>query len=157
MDADLSEALEAIRPRLLRYAKRATWHAHDAEDAVQEALCRAMSHADLRLEGLPAWLSRVTTNILVDYGRRQRHSTLVADTSLPEEPVPDPADDVVDRQMARSMLDLVLRLSDNERDILLLLAAGESVQRIACRTGATSRSVEGHLRRARKKLRRCAT
>lgn len=156
LDPQVCEVLEELRPDLLRRARRSAWHRHDAEDAVQEALCRALARDDLRIEGLYAWLGRVTTNILVDNGRRGRYSTPIAADDLPEEPVPDPADDVIDHEMARGMIDRLSQLSDIQRDILLCVADGQSIQEIACRRGITPRSVEGHLRRARKTLRRCA-
>lgn len=149
----VSDMLETLRPSVLSRARRRAWHA-DVEDAVQEALCRALARDDLRVDGLEAWLGRVTANILADDGRRLRYSTPLAAEHLPEEVVPDPTEEVIDHQTAHAMLERLSRLSEIQRDILLSLADGQSIQQIACRKGVTPRSVEGHLRRARKTLRR---
>lgn len=148
----LSKEIEAVRPRVLRHARRAASDPHKAEDAVQEAICRAISSNTVEPLRVGAWLTTVTQNILIDESRKlSRAAKKLAGAA--EEHHPDPCEEIVDADTARTAEKVMDRLNPLQREILLSVATGESVKDISARTGHSIRSVEGHLRRARSLMR----
>lgn len=71
---DLSAALPAQMPGLLRFARTLTRDPAHAEDLVQETLARALQRSDgFRGESsLATWLHRIMHNLAVDSARRDR-------------------------------------------------------------------------------------
>lgn len=70
---DLSHAVSALRPRLLRFARLQLREASAAEDAVQEALLAATVHAG-QFQGASAaatWIFAILKNKIIDEFRRR--------------------------------------------------------------------------------------
>ncbi len=63
MVSDLAEAFESQRPRLFWLAYRLLGSASEAEDAVQDAYLRLHGADRGAIESLPAWLTKVVTNL----------------------------------------------------------------------------------------------
>jgi RNA polymerase sigma-70 factor, ECF subfamily len=131
--------LEEHRSELTGYCYRMLGSPFDAEDAVQETLVRAWRALD-RFEGLAAlrsWLYRIATNVCLDMlkaaGRRARPMDLgpaqepIAENLnvRPEvtwiEPIPDPADLVVEHETIRLAFVAALQhLPPRQRAVLIL-------------------------------------
>lgn len=142
---------------LRRYAVSRGSRPEDADDVVQEAIYRALMHFDGSTAApLEAWLRLVVARLVVDQQRlrlRQERVMSRLGCGSGETAPMDPFEEIAERALAAGARALVERLSPVQKDVLLAVAGGESVAEIAQRTGRTLRSVEGHLRRARKILR----
>jgi RNA polymerase sigma-70 factor (ECF subfamily) len=133
------EELEAHRRELTAYCYRMLGSPFEAEDAVQETLIRAWRGAD-RFEGraaLRSWLYRIATNVCLDLlkGRERRARPMDLGPSgapvvenLNEraevtwiEPIPDPADALVERETIRLAFVAALQhLPPRQRAVLIL-------------------------------------
>ena len=133
------EELEAHRRELVAYCYRMLGSPFEAEDAVQETLIRAWRGAD-RFEGraaLRSWLYRIATNVCLDLlkGRERRARPMDLGPAVEPlienlneraevtwiEPVPDPADAVVDRETIRLAFVAALQhLPPRQRAVLIL-------------------------------------
>jgi RNA polymerase sigma factor (sigma-70 family) len=131
------------------------------EDACQFAWSRLVCHAGrVRQETVLPWLARTAIHEAFKLVRRERRelsldrgaeaecltATLVAPHLAPEA--------IVEYRMR---LDVVARLSARQQRMLWLHALGLSYEEIALSTGATTRTVERQLLRAKKSVRRMAT
>ena len=116
---------EADRSRLIGLAARVLGDRTEAEDVVQQAwlrLHRALTGTDAEIENLQAWLTTVTTRLCLD---RLRARTPVPEADLdglaPDEPAPDPADEVALADSVGVALQVVLdRLPPRERVAFVL-------------------------------------
>ena len=133
------EELEAHRRELVAYCYRMLGSPFEAEDAVQETLIRAWRGVD-RFEGraaLRSWLYRIATNVCLDLlkGRERRARPMDLGPAVEPlienlneraevtwiEPVPDPADAVVDRETIRLAFVAALQhLPPRQRAVLIL-------------------------------------
>jgi RNA polymerase sigma-70 factor (ECF subfamily) len=133
------EELESYRRELVVYCYRMLGSPFEAEDAVQETLIRAWRGAD-RFEGRAAvrsWLYRIATNVCLDLlkgrDRRARPMDLgPAAAPIVEnlnersevtwiEPIPDPADALVERESIRLAFVAALQhLPPRQRAVLIL-------------------------------------
>lgn len=122
---ETAEEFEAERPRLIGLAARVLGDRAEAEDVVQQAwlrLHRALTGTDAGIENLPAWLTTVTTRLCLD---RLRARTPLPEADLdglePDEPAPDPADEVALADSVGVALQVVLdRLPPRERVAFVL-------------------------------------
>lgn len=95
---------------LTRYARSRGLQPADAEDAAQEATCRAFEHRQgfVGHERPRAWLYRVTSNLMADQRRRRPHAPLSTVLDLPASG-PDPSV----RAERREQADIALRALAN--------------------------------------------
>jgi RNA polymerase sigma-70 factor (ECF subfamily) len=144
-----------------RVAYRLLGHEQDAQDAVQDALLKAVAHLrdfDGR-SGFRTWLLRIVHNAALDAGRRRRRRQPVLALSEDElggrEPAidDDPAQELY-RQDLRRMLDKALdRLNPKIRATLVLFAEAEqSYKEIAEILDVPIGTVMSRLSYARQKL-----
>lgn len=142
----------SLAPALYRIAFSVLGNAEDAEDAVQDTFLRLCEETD-RLAGMErpeAYFAVTVRNISINL-LRQRHEVTEAVETMEVSAERGAAD----RLEARDELhDILGRLSDNERRVLLLRHAAEcSFADIASLTGQTESGVRMLLSRARQRLR----
>jgi RNA polymerase sigma-70 factor (ECF subfamily) len=157
-----AELLRRVYPRVLGKTLGLTRNLADAEDAVQEAVMRALSHWDER--GVPespeAWLVTVAANAHRDKLRRgQRHEAL--ETLAEMSPWVRVA--MAEPNVARGWKDELLRLlfacchpaldSGESAALALSTVMGLSTGEVAAAFVVPGRTMEQRLTRARKRLR----
>jgi RNA polymerase sigma-70 factor (ECF subfamily) len=143
-----------------RVAHRLLGHEHDALDAVQDGLLKAVAHLedfDGR-SGFQTWLLRIVTNAAFDLGRKRRRRPalgLAVEEAIAMEPSAedDPAQGL-HRQDLRRALDAALgRLAPDIRATFVLFAeAGLSYKQIAETQDLPIGTVMSRLYYARQKL-----
>ena len=122
MDAALSDAFEANRPRLTRLAYRMLGSVAEAEDAVQDAWLR-WTRAGEGVVDPAAWLVRATTRLCIDRLRKAKvERESYRGPWLPEPLIEPLTDDPVERAEDVSVAFLLAleRLSPLERAVFLL-------------------------------------
>lgn len=76
---EYEKAIPKLMRELEKHAKRMTFCREDAEDALSEALLKAMQNIDhIESRGLRPWLYRVVTNAAVDQHRHRRKRVLLS-------------------------------------------------------------------------------
>ena len=88
----IHEELVALLPRLRRFARNLTRNAHDADDAVQIAIDRAITRAEQRnpQARLDGWLFKIVRNAWIDDVRsRTRRNQIFAPAEAGEQSVVD--------------------------------------------------------------------
>lgn len=153
MAVDWEDVYRSTFPDLVRYLHRKVWDADRARDLAQEAFARSLGREP---EDPRSWVFTVAANLARDEARtdirRTRHLTLVK-AERETEPTPPDALLRLEREetaaLARRALD---RLSERDREALLLWDAGLSYREIADRTGLSAGAVGTTLARARKRL-----
>lgn len=163
-------ALEALRPdggsrlarllgareRLVEVVARKTGDASLAEDLVQEAFARALTHelpADD--EALTAWILRVIKNAAVDQARRAGARARLAERLAHElsEPGRDPGPDELTREACRCVLGLADELKPEYREALLRIEVdGLAVKDFAAERYLTANNAAARVMRARRAL-----
>jgi RNA polymerase sigma-70 factor (TIGR02957 family) len=128
--SDVAEAFEAQRQRLFWLAYRLLGSASEAEDAVQDAYLRLHAAESVLIESLPAWLTRVVTNLCLNRltSARARREVYVGPW-LPEPVITDdktvgPLETAEQREsVSIALLSLMERLSPTERAAFVLREA----------------------------------
>jgi RNA polymerase sigma factor (sigma-70 family) len=147
--------IATLRTHLVRKAAR---HGlpQDAEDAAQETLCRALARrSELEMERVAGWLSVVAKNVTTDHHRAQARLNVLRTRLLHRhETHDDHSDEVLDGIFARQAVAAVEALPPLQREVLTSVASGNTIAEIADDKKLSTRSVEGHLRRARQSVRR---
>ncbi len=152
----------------MRVAARLLGHEQDAEDAVQDAVIKALVHLegfDGR-SGFRTWLLRIVTNAALDLGRRRRRRPWVSlddsgqeGSSRIDAAGDDDSDPSAGLQRAdlRKILNLALdRLSPATRATFVLFAEAElSYKEIADCQNVPIGTVMSRLHYARQKLQSC--
>lgn len=92
---------------------------------------------------------------MVDGYRRKRRSQSLTQRYRATNHI-DLIEKVEDADLARRLEASLARLPHSQREVLQALSNGESVRDFAARRGCSVRAAEGHLRRARKCMRRVA-
>lgn len=152
MSVDWSAVYEDTYQDLHRFLNGKVWDVERAHDLAQEAFIRAL---DKDPDNPRAWLFTVAANLARDEARtavrRRRHLKLLkAET---EEAVEADAPSRIEadrkRQDVRAALE---RLTERDREVLLLWNAGNSYPEIADGTGLSVGAIGTTLARARRRL-----
>jgi RNA polymerase sigma-70 factor (ECF subfamily) len=153
-EAALSRLLEAVRPRIYRWALIQTGSPDDAEDIVQEVLLRAA-----RVLGsfnhearITTWLHTIVRSTTADVRRtRKRRDALLRQRSAPDDVTrqPDPAGVLLD--VVRGSLGI---LPARQREVFDLVdLQGYTPAEAAAMLEMNGTTVRVHLLRARRRLR----
>jgi RNA polymerase sigma-70 factor, ECF subfamily len=139
-------------PPLFRYVHRMTGDADQAEDVAQEAFVRLYG-ATVPAEDVRPWLFTVATNLVRDGARsRARRRRLLA-TAAVAAPVAAGADEHVLEEERKAEVRAALdRLSERDRQILLMRAEGFAYREIAEVIGVSTGSVGTLVVRALRRL-----
>lgn len=139
---------------LVGFLYRKVWDSDRALDLAQEAFARALSHDP---DQPRTWVFTIAANLARDEARtairRKKHLALIKDDdAVTPTPAPDPA-----REMENSERDVAVRaaldrLSERDREILLLWQAGLSYGEIAEQTTLSVGAIGTTLGRARRRL-----
>lgn len=152
MTLDLAALYRSCHPSLVRMLWRRTGDRDRAEDLAQEAFARAVA-APPSTSPRP-WLFAVALNLVREDGRRGAMRARRLELYRAEGPAhAEPPDQALekDEQVARVRRAL-MRLSDRDREALLLKAEGFSYDEIAATLGFARSAVGTTLSRARRKL-----
>jgi RNA polymerase sigma factor (sigma-70 family) len=142
------------REQLLKVARRRSMSREDAEDAVHEAMLRAVENPNVDDERLGAWLTTVTIRLCTDRYRQVNRDTEVG--SLATHAMPAPAtleESVCDRAEAIWLAGQSGELPARQAEALRLKSQDLDVEQVASHMGLSYRAVESLLARARRALR----
>ena len=138
---------------LRRYAIYRGCRPCEADDVVQETLCRAFEQQrSVGETPCDQWLRVVASRVIVDHYRITAKDTKVI-ARLHVLPIPDHSEEVEDKLVASCAISILHSLPPMQRAVLTDISRGLSTADIARERQLTIRSVEGHLRRARAKVR----
>ncbi len=140
---------ETVRARVYRWAFRLLQNEHDALDATQNVLLKALRVPPAELNRRTAWLRRITINHCIDDIRRRRPTATLVDAA--DDSGPDDTLEQAERsaRIAAAMQDL----TDVQRIVLLAKTHdGESFEDIARSLGISASSVKTHYVRALHKM-----
>jgi len=150
---DLSQVYREHYRSLVRFLYRRIGDQARAEDLAQEAFVRALEHRPTKPR---AWLFTVAANLARDEGRRtavrRRHLTLVKAEAAAAPPQPGPEAALERSAKVRRVRAALARLTERDRDALLLWEEGFSYDEIAAVLGLSRGSVGTTLARARNRL-----
>jgi RNA polymerase sigma-70 factor (ECF subfamily) len=160
-DGDSSAFEELYRRHndaLYRYFLRLGGDPAAAEDLYQEAWSKIIRSRDSYrpTAKFTTFLYRVAHNCFIDYVRRNRRHSQVADVEPDTQPAEgDLPEQVVESRLARERLEVALAsLPDEQRDVFLLHEeAGLALDEIAVAMGSNREATKSRLRYAVKKLR----
>lgn len=156
----LERLVDAHGDDVLRLAFLSLRDRAQAEDIFQEVFLRAYTHADsFRGESSPrTWLYRITVNLCRDRLRSAgfRRLVVIGDDAVGSllPPVPDAEEEALAEADREELLEAVLRLPLEFREVILLYYIHElDVREVAEALGLTAGTVKSRLHRARLKLR----
>lgn len=154
MNAYIAE-LGAEQDVLFRYAAALTHDRTDAEDLLQNCMERALRKWNLRRDSVPLrpWLLRMMRNFHVSHWRKvRRHMGHFSMHDMPNPPMVDGGrEDYVD---LNALLARVMALSDDQREVLILLAVqGLSYCEVAQVLDVAEGTIMSRISRARARLR----
>ncbi|GGO98443.1 RNA polymerase sigma factor [Wenjunlia tyrosinilytica] len=142
------------REQLLKVARRRSVSVEDAEDAVHEAMLRAVENPHVDDERLGAWLTTVTMRLCIDRHRQVNREVEVRSRSTLAAPGPVPVEEVVcDRAEAKWLADRSGELPARQAQALRLKSEDRDVGQVAHEMGLSYEAVESLLARARRTLR----
>ncbi|MGB5302789.1 MAG: sigma-70 family RNA polymerase sigma factor [Gemmatimonadota bacterium] len=152
MGTDWAAIYEASYDDLVRFLYRMVWEEDRAHDLVQETFVRALRHDP---EQPRAWLFSVARNLARDEARtairRRRQLALVRVEE--SDRVAEDVDQEMERTERHQAVEAALdRLSERDREVLLLWDAGLSYDEIAEQTGLARGAIGTTLSRARRRL-----
>jgi RNA polymerase sigma-70 factor (ECF subfamily) len=154
VSVDWGEVYRGTYRELVRFLHRKVWDAERAEDLAQEAFARAL---DQEPANPRAWLFRVAMNLARDEARlvvrRKRHLALLAhEAERAESAAPLPSVAVERGEEMERVRRALERVSERDRNVLLLWNAGLSYAEIAAETGLAPGAVSTTLSRALHRL-----
>jgi RNA polymerase sigma-70 factor (ECF subfamily) len=152
----IEKAMAELRPQLHRFAARMMGSAFDGEDAVQDALAKALAARDAGVIAAnpEAWLFAVTHNAVLDALRKRRRRAAREAAAMDEAP----AATADSRAAASAGLRTFLRLPPAQRATVILAdVLGHSLDEIAGTLGMSLAAVKAALHRGRKRLRELAS
>jgi RNA polymerase sigma factor (sigma-70 family) len=148
------QLLWSHREQLLRVARRRSTSLEDAEDAVHEALLRAVENPHLDDERIGAWLTTVVVRLCADRHRQVDREARAGSRGALASPEPVPVEEVVcDRAEANWLARRSAELPARQAQALRLRSEDLEVGQVAQRMGLSYRTVESLLARARRTLR----
>ncbi|MET8677268.1 sigma-70 family RNA polymerase sigma factor [Streptomyces sp. NPDC004647] len=143
------------REHLLKVARRRSMSVEDAEDAVHEAMIRAVENPYVDHERLGAWLTTVTMRLCVDRYRQVYREAEARSWPKLTPPCPVPVDEAVcDRAEAKWLARRSGELPSRQAEALWLKSEDLDVDQVARKMGLSYRTVESLLARARRTLRK---
>ncbi|MDX1673865.1 MAG: sigma-70 family RNA polymerase sigma factor [Longimicrobiales bacterium] len=153
MAVDWEQVYRETFPDLVRYLSRKVWDPDRARDLAQEAFARSL---DRDPDDPRSWVFTVAANLARDEARtdirRKRHLTLVKVEEDTAPRPPDPHRELERKERAERARAALDRLSERDREALLLWDAGLSYRQIAEQTGLSVGAIGTTLSRARKRL-----
>jgi RNA polymerase sigma factor (sigma-70 family) len=152
--ADWGEIYRTTHQDLVRFLYRKVWDAERAADLAQEAFARALGREP---ENPRAWLFHVAANLARDEARtvirRKKHLALLKNEAEHESrAAPSPAVELEQGEQVAKVRQALERLSERDREVLLLWDAGLSYPEIAAETGLAQGAIGTTLARARRRL-----
>jgi RNA polymerase sigma-70 factor (ECF subfamily) len=154
--AETLRLFDEFRAPLRRYLLCAGVAPADADDALQETFLRLYRHLEKRgsPQNLSAWLFQVARNYLRDEVRRARRRRTVQLDDAPESPAgqADPERSALERERARRLRAAIGKLPDQQRECMLLRAAGLRYREIAEALNIEISSVGAAVHRATARL-----
>jgi RNA polymerase sigma-70 factor, ECF subfamily len=158
VEREYARLVESDRDELHAHSRRILRSAHDAEDALQDALLRAW-RALPSFEGrgsLRGWLFRIVTNASLDAIRRRPALLVPIDQEEPQAVSPETGpEDLLERREAleRALVTACRVLPERQREVLIMRdALGFSAVQTADRLGTTVAAVNSALQRARARI-----
>lgn len=149
------ELYERYYPRVYRYIYHRVGNVTDAEDVTAVVFMKALEglHSfNSRRSGFAAWIFRIAHNAVIDTYRRTRKQ-------LPLEHIEhaasnaDPVADVLHGERRRELHDLLVHLSDDQREVIVMrFAADLSYPEIAAALRKNEAAVRMLLHRGLRKL-----
>jgi RNA polymerase sigma-70 factor, ECF subfamily len=156
--ANIDGLLAEMRPMLHRYCARMTGSVIDGEDVLQDALIKAVeSLASAGVIGNPrGWLFRIAQNTALDFLRRRNRQEAFR-SGEEVDMIADPADTLVNREIADASLRTFMRLPVAQRSSVILMdVLGCSLQEICEVMDYSLPAVKAALHRGRLQLRQLA-
>src|SRR5665213_4261745 len=156
--ADIDSLLAGMRPKLHRYCARMVGSVIDGEDVLQDALIKAVeSFPSAGPLGNPeGWLFRIAHNTALDFLRRRRRQEGLR-SSEELDMIADPADTVINRQIAGASLRTFMRLPVAQRSSVILAdVLGCSLSEVCEAMDFSLPAVKAALHRGRVRLRELA-
>jgi RNA polymerase sigma-70 factor, ECF subfamily len=149
---DFDAVFDRLHPSLFRYLHRLTGDQDVAEDIAQEAFVRLLRQSLPEGEVRP-WLFTVATNLVRDRARKteRRHRLLSTAPELVTRN-PTPEEDVERAERIGVVRDALDRLSERDRQLLLMREEGFKYDEIAQVVGVAPASVGTLIARALKKF-----
>lgn len=155
MSVDWEAIYEATWDDLVRFLDRKVWDTDRARDLAQEAFVRALS-SDAEIDNPRGWLFTVAGNLARDEaraaGRRRRHLRLIAGERRDDVAQPAGTEDMEHENRRAALRAALGRLTERDREVLLLWDAGLSYTEIAGETGLAPGAIGTTLGRARRRL-----
>ena len=151
---DISNRFMEVYPRLLKYAISKTNDKSSAHDLVMKSFMKVLERfkeSQEMPERLDFYLIKVIRNTFLDEFKRSKRVTSIDDTDGYLEPVDPslPSDPLMKKRIARAFG----QLSENCREVLILVAQGMTYNDITEITNKTRNSVAGAIYKCRDKFR----
>lgn len=149
---DFQAVYRELYPSLARYVHRFTGDADAAADIVQDAFLRLLEH-DLPSDEVRPWIFVVATNLARDRIRkRERRRRLLVANPEPRRAADTPQEDLERQERIASVRRALDRLSERDRQMLLMREEGFRYKEIAAAVGVRSTSVGALVARALKRF-----